>query len=120
MPRMTMRLLGMMTVDNDVYCNKYEQVTRSMFIHKQLGAEDRRYTTVSTDSRTTTNSSSLLTGSPRRATLPQQALLPMLLLLNLGAFSVHYMPFGLHCSALASSLENIKCLDADHDRPSTL
>ena len=63
----------MMTVDNDVYCNKYEQLTRSMFIHKQLGAEDTRYTTVSTDSRTTTNSSSLLTGSARRATLLQQA-----------------------------------------------
>jgi len=71
---MTMRLLGMMTVDNDVYCNKYEQVTRSMFIHKQLvGAEDRRYTTVSTDRRTTTNSSSLLARSARRATLLQQA-----------------------------------------------
>jgi len=62
----------MKTIVTDVYCNKNEQVTRSMFIHKQLGAEDRRHATVSTDSRTA-NSSSLLAGSARRATLLQQA-----------------------------------------------
>jgi len=39
-----------------------------MFIHKQLGAEDRRHMTVSTDSRTTTNASLLLTGSTPAAT----------------------------------------------------
>jgi len=85
----------MKTIVTDVYCDKYEQVTRPMLIHKQLGAKDRRYTTVSTDSRTTTNSSLLLTGSACSVALPQQALLPLLLLLlllllNLGGFTLHY------------------------------
>jgi len=92
---MSRKLLGMKTIVTDVYCDKYEQVTRPMLIHKQLGAKDRRYTTVSTDSRTTTNSSLLLTGSACSVALPQQALLPLLLLLlllllNLGGFTLHY------------------------------